>query len=455
MAKTALRLNLKQTQLLNQTLQQSLQVLHMSALRLDEAVNEWLEDNPFLERQDSEDAPPNDAITQYVQPAQRHIGGDEAADIWATVAEEESIYQQLHHQTGVCDLDDRIAAQIHMLIDNLNEQGYLDSSLLDLIDHSPLEWRLNEAELAEALHILQQFDPAGVGARNLPESLSLQLQRRPPSLIRECAEVLIHHHLGQWQTGTQFKNLCRKLPQYPSDTIQAACHLIASLNPYPCYGLSNNSPTAYVQPDVRIYVDETGHWQVQPIRAAWPHLRINPEYQTWLAEADLDPACKAKWQEAQAHLDSLKMRQSTVLRLAHWILEKQQDFFIFGPIGLAPLTLKETATALGLAESTISRAINQKYLACPQGVFALRYFFNHAVSQSAHNEQGSSQTAVKTLIESIVQQEEKSNPYSDIELVTQLQKQGINLARRTIAKYREALKIPPAHQRKVRKIAKS
>ena len=162
----------------------------------------------------------------------------------------------------------------------------------------------------------------------------------------------------------------------------------------------------------------------------------------------MDAMCKNKWQEAQTCLHSLQMRKTTLQRLGEWILQQQQDFFSFGSLALAPLTIKETAQALELAESTVSRAINQKYLTCSQGVFPLRYFFSQSVA-ATDDGTGNSQTAIKTLLQSMINEEDPQHPYSDTHLVNQLAKQGINLARRTVAKYREALKIPPAHQRKV------
>ena len=448
MNKATLSLKLKQTQQLSQNLQQSLRVLHMSAQALEDEVAEWLADNPFLEKIETSEAADISAPQQYTQPAERnHVGGDDAADIWASVADEPDLNSQLHAQVCEHPLCPTIAAQVHVLIDSLDDYGYLADSLSDIVDNSPLEWMLDENTLAQALAALQRFDPPGIGARSLHESLLLQLARQADDPVKQCACQLVQHHLGQWQTAAQQKQLQRALPQFSTTTFQAALQRIAALNPYPAYGQTTSQPTAYVQPDVIIREGRKG-WQIEVVKNAWPQLQLNADYAELLAEADLDQACQSKWQEAQAHLDSLALRQSTVLRLAEWILNKQQDFFIFGPIGLAPLTLKETAQALGLAESTISRAVNQKYLACPRGVFALRYFFSQAVSQNEHNAQGSSQMAVKTLLETLIEQEDSSKPYSDTNLVAQLAKHGITLARRTVAKYREELKIAPAHQRK-------
>ncbi|WP_239325219.1 RNA polymerase factor sigma-54 [Snodgrassella gandavensis] len=453
MQKPATHLKLNLSTRLSAKLQQSLQVLQLSTLELQELVSGWLADNPFLEEVENtaEDAT---AFSQYVQPPQHSMIQGES-DIWDTLADAPDMYALLRRQVCEYELDDDTAALIYFLIDNLNEQGYLDGSLTDLVENAPLEWRLDETELAHALTILQQFEPTGVGARNLQESLLLQLENMSPEptnsdAIQTCARLLISEHFGQWLSTHQFKQLCRKLPQFSATTLEAACKLIGTLNPFPCYGLPDRNGILSIRPDLEVYADNSGHWQIRTLRDAFPQLRIEAGVEEWLQQedAEMDAMCKSKWQEAQTCLQSLQMRKTTLQRLGEWILQQQQDFFSFGSLALAPLTIKETAQTLELAESTISRAINQKYLTCSQGVFPLRYFFSQSVA-ATDDSTGNSQTAIKSLLQSMINEEDPQHPYSDAYLVSQLAKQGINLARRTVAKYREALKIPPAHQRKV------
>ncbi|WP_371751214.1 RNA polymerase factor sigma-54 [Snodgrassella alvi] len=453
MQRPATHLRLSLTTRLSPKLQQSLQVLQLSTLELQELVAGWLADNPFLEEVEntSED---NFSDTQYVQPPQLGIMQAES-DIWDTLADNPDMYELLRRQVCEYDLDDVTAAQVYFLIENLNEQGYLDSSLTELVENAPLEWRLDETELAQALTILQQFEPTGVGARNLQESLLLQLDNLSDESIdndeiHTCARLLISKHFGQWLSTHQFKQLCRQLPQFSANTLEAACKLIGALNPYPCYGLPDRNGILSVRPDMEVYINKSGHWQIRLLHDTFPQLRIEPGVEEWIEQksTEIDTMCKNKWQEAQTCLHSLQMRKTTLQRLGEWILQQQQDFFNFGSLALAPLTIKETAQALELAESTVSRAINQKYLTCSQGVFPLRYFFNQSVA-ATDDGTGNSQTAIKSLLQSIINGEDPQHPYSDTHLVNQLAKQGINLARRTVAKYREDLKIPPAHQRKV------
>lgn len=453
MQRPATHLRLSLTTRLSPKLQQSLQVLQLSTLELQELVAGWLADNPFLEEVEntSEDS---FSDTQYVQPPQLGIMQDES-DIWDTLADNPDMYELLRRQVCEYNLDGVTAAQVYFLIENLNEQGYLDSSLTDLVENAPLEWRLDETELAQALTILQQFEPTGVGARNLQESLLLQLDNLSAESvdndeIHTCARLLISKHFGQWLSTHQFRQLCRQLPQFSANTLEAACKLISALNPYPCYGLPDRNGILSVRPDMEVYINKSGKWQIRLLHDTFPQLRIEPGVEEWIEQksTEMDSMCKNKWQEAQTCLHSLQMRKTTLQRLGEWILQQQQDFFNFGSLALAPLTIKETAQALELAESTVSRAINQKYLTCSQGVFPLRYFFNQSVA-AMDDGTGNSQTAIKSLLQSIINGEDPQHPYSDTHLVNQLAKQGINLARRTVAKYREDLKIPPAHQRKV------
>ena len=223
--------------------------------------------------------------------------------------------------------------------------------------------------------------------------------------------------------------------------------MIAELNPYPAYGFASATPTPYIQPDVWVKEGKDG-WEVISNEEAWPKLQLNQEYCDLMKSAEEGaPEWKEKISEAKQRIDSLELRKSTVLRLAEYIVKNQEDFFIFGEIGLSPMLMKDAAAELGLAESTISRAANQKYLSCPRGLFALRYFFTQAVNADDDGE-GFSQGAIKAVLSQLIESEDSSKPYSDEALVKLLKQRGIEIARRTVAKYRESLDIPPAHKRK-------
>lgn len=448
---TLLGLKLRQTQQLNQRLQQSLRILQMSGIELEREVEDWLQDNPLLERSETEaDNTDNTAFNYNVtMPAVRHIGGEDAEEAWLNVAKEEDLRQYLHDQVCEHPLTKIEAAHIHILIDFLDDQGYLTDSLESIIDNTPIEWMLEEEALQNALDLLQTFDPPGIGAVDLAESLHLQLMRRPASAARRAAAYLVQtslHELGKnrKQNILRFRKL---FPQYSASTLEAALELIGTLNPYPAYGFSASEPTPYVQPDVWVREGKNG-WEVIGNDHAWPKLQINREYCDIIAETEQTPEWKEKINEAKQRIDSLELRKSTVIRLAEYIVKHQEDFFIFGEIGLAPMLMKDAAAELELAESTISRAANQKYLSCPRGLFALRYFFTQAVN-SDEGKEGISQGAIKAVLNQIIGSEDSSKPYSDEALSKLLKQQGIDIARRTIAKYREMLDIPPAHKRKI------
>ena len=448
MSGQSFHLKLKQTQQLNQSMQQSLRILQMSGLELEREVDDWLQDNPLLERCEPAEAPLEPNRISAALPTRNQLGGDEAEDVWATIAQEEDFNGYLHSQVCEHPLNDTEAACVHILIDFLDEQGYLTDSLTEIIDHTPLEWMLEEDDLQAALDHLQNFDPAGVGAADLRESLLLQLQRLPACPARQCAGKIVSEYLDELnrsklQNVNHFK---KAFPDYTTEIIEHALELIAKLNPYPAYGFASSEPTAFIQPDVWVTEGKDG-WQVVGNEAAWPQIALNDELSDALKEEGLDEVWREKLHEARQKLDSLQQRKSTVLRLAEYIVSRQEDFFIFGEIGLVPMLMKDAATELGVAESTISRAANNKYLACPRGLFALRYFFSQAVSVG-ENQEGTSQNAVKAMLTQLIDSENKAKPYSDETLTKLLKQQGIDIARRTVAKYRESLHIPPAHQRR-------
>ena len=443
-------LKLKQTQQLNQGLQQSLRVLQMSGLELEREVDDWLQDNPLLERR--EPADDGRLEPQHLSAAvssRNQIGGDEAEDVWATIAEEEDFNRYLHSQVCEHPLTDEEAARVHIVIDFLDDQGYLTDTPEEIVEHTPLEWMLDEDDIQTAIDHLQNFDPPGVGAADLRESLMLQLQRLPASPSRQCAGQIVSRFLDELNRSSRrnVEKFKKALPDYTSDIIESALDLIGSLNPSPAYGFAAAEPTAFIQPDVFVREGENG-WEVVGNEAAWPRLALNTELADALKEDGINEIWREKIQEARQKIDSLELRKSTVVRLAEYIAAKQEDFFDFGEIGLTPMLMKDAAAALGLAESTVSRAAGNKYLACPRGLFPLRYFFTQAVN-AEEGQEGNSQTAVKAVLAQLIEKEDKTRPHSDEALAALLKLQGIDIARRTVAKYREALGLPGAHRRKI------
>lgn len=442
--KPSFSLKLKQSQQLNQQLQQSIRLLQLSSQELEREAEEWLQDNPFLERAEPDEfAEPPSAVRQL------HNLGSGDDESWLNIAQEEDLKSFLHAQVCEHPLTKQEAGHVHILIDCLDERGYLAESLTEIIDHTPLEWQLDEENLRHALDLLQTFEPAGVGAENLKESLLLQLMRQPATPQRRLAAKLVQQSLGDLGKNCRqnIQRFQKMFPEADADLIQTALDTIAALNPYPASGFAASEPTAYIEPDVYIKPAAAGFIAVGN-EAAWPQLAINTAFADQLQDGGASPEWREKLAEARQLLDSLKLRSNTVVRLAEYIALKQKDFFTFGEIGLVPLLLKDAAADLGLSESTVSRAVNQKYLACPRGLFALRYFFTQAVSADSGNE-GFSQSALKAVISQLVQNEDRSKPLTDAAIVKLLEQQGVAIARRTVAKYRESSGIPPAHKRRL------
>lgn len=443
---TLLGIKLKQTQQLDRRLQQSLRVLQMSGIELEREVEDWLSDNPLLERKDTDEF--SDAeFSHYTAPA-RQIGGDEGEDMLSNIAGEEDFKQYLHAQVCEHPLSDQEAACVHILIDFLDEQGYLTDSIEDILDHTPLEWMLDEAMLKQALTALKKFDPAGVAAADLNESLILQIERLGECAAKSAALHIVRNALDSID-GNRSQTLARikkHLPQTDGGTLEAALDLIASLNPFPAAGFASSTPTPYIRPDVRVEESKDG-WTVSFNEDAQPALQLNREYCGLMPSEGVSPEWKEKIGEARQYLDALELRKATVVRLAEYIVKHQADFFTFGEIGLVPLLMKDAAAELGVAESTVSRAAGQKYLSCPRGVFPLHHFFTSAVQTESSGEIFS-QTAAKAVLSQLIDNEDKHKPHTDETIVRLLKLRGIEVSRRTVAKYRESLGIPAAHKRR-------
>lgn len=443
---TLLGIKLKQTQQLDRRLQQSLRVLQMSGIELEREVEDWLSDNPLLERKDTDEF--SDAgFSHYTAPA-RQIGGDEGEDMLSNIAGEQDFKQYLHAQVCEHPLSDQESACVHILIDFLDEQGYLTDSIEDILDHTPLEWMLDEAMLKQALTALKKFDPAGVAAADLNESLILQIERLGECAAKSAALHIVRNALDSID-GNRSQTLARikkRLPQTDGGTLEVALDLIASLNPFPAAGFASSTLTPYIRPDVRVEESKDG-WTVSFNEDAQPALQLNREYCGLMPSEGVSPEWKEKIGEARQYLDALELRKATVVRLAEYIVKHQADFFTFGEIGLVPLLMKDAAAELGVAESTVSRAANQKYLSCPRGVFPLHYFFTSAVQTESSGEIFS-QTAAKAVLSQLIDNEDKHKPHTDETIVRLLKLRGIEVSRRTVAKYRESLGIPAEHRRK-------
>ncbi len=376
---------------------------------------------------------------------------DDDLDSGESQAASTSLREHLGAQLAMTQLPDRERALVGFLIEALNDDGYLTQPLDELIDLLVAEDdEQREAlleELGIALRHLQHLDPPGIGARNAQECLALQLDALPDSPIRALALAIVGDHL-EHLAARDFARI-KKALACDDDALRAAQALIRSLNPRPGAQFAAIE-TRYVVPDVAVK-KLRGQWLVSLNREAMPRLRINKLYADILHRSrggnGSSGALASQLQEAKWLIKSVQQRFDTILRVSQAIVDRQKAFLDHGEVAMRPLTLREIAETVKLHESTISRVTTQKYLASPRGIYELKYFFGSHVATDTGG--AASSTAIRALIKQLVGAEDGSKPLSDSRLAEILGEQGIVVARRTVAKYRELLGIAPVNLRKV------
>ncbi|MBO1114603.1 RNA polymerase factor sigma-54 [Bordetella petrii] len=468
MTRPALELRTGQHLALTPQLQQSIRLLQLSTLDLQTEISQALADNPMLERNDErpeaeadaptereadiDDEPPREAETRIDEmPGSGGVYPDDRLD-GPDTARSDTLREHLLAQLGLTRAGQRDAALVGLLIDELDENGYLASPLEEILAWLPPEAEPELDELRAALTLLQSFDPPGIGARDMAECLVLQL--RNPDLARlpeaadpavlACARRLCADHLPLLAAGNAAR--LRDALQCDEATARAAHALIRRLDPRP--GRAWTVPAAdYAVPDVIVRKTRQG-WQAVLNSAAVPRLQVNALYAQLLGnqrEAS-HAGLHAQLQQARWMIRNVEQRFDTILRVAQAIVAHQSAFFSVGPAAMRPLILKDIAGELGLHESTISRATTQKYMLTPFGTLELKHFFGSGVATDGGDV--ASATAVQEVIRQMVAGEDRAKPLSDNQITQRLADQGIVIARRTVAKYREALRIAPASLRK-------
>jgi RNA polymerase sigma-54 factor len=482
--KQTLQLKLSQHLALTPQLQQSIRLLQLSTLELNQEIEQFLQDNPLLERDEAAsdmsapftpgadamqtpqtvdtkpepDTPPaadnaeelgwGSEISSGTGSTSNRDPNDDDTDAGEIQAAATSLGDHLISQLAMTQLPLRERALVGFLIEALDEDGYLAQPLEELIDVLPDELGDDPEELLEelliALRHVQNFDPTGVGARNPQECLLLQLNALPATPIQILATSIVRHHL-EHLAARDFARIKKGLG-CSDDALRDAQALIRSLNPRPGaqYG---SSDTRYVVPDVSVK-KVRGRWTATLNSDAMPKLRINRLYAEILRQNRGSGAAglTGQLQEAKWLIKNVQQRFDTILRVSQAIVDRQRAFFDHGEVAMRPLTLREIADTLGLHESTISRVTTQKYLASPRGVYELKYFFGSHVSTDTGG--AASSTAIRALIKQLVGSEDGRKPLSDARIAEILGEQGIVVARRTVAKYRESLSIPPVNLRK-------
>jgi len=478
--KHTLQLKLSQHLTLTPQLQQSIRLLQLSTLELNQELERFLQENPLLERDDEigeESAPmtsggigadshdgstTSDTTEETVPKSESNadvIDGlwlDEAGSYAARDEAEESEYPQLaavaptlrehlNWQLNFTKLPDREKKLVSLLIDALDEDGFLTQPLEELASMLPEELSVSPEELQTALQQLQKLEPTGVGARNLGECLALQLQALPDDTpLRAEALTIATQHLDLL-AARDFGKL-RKILHCDDLALREAQHLITSLNPRPGADFAALE-TRYIVPDV-IVKKIKSIWVASLNAEAMPKLRVNRMYADILhrnRDASFQKLA-SQLQEAKWLIKNVQQRFDTILRVSQAIVDRQRHFLEHGDVAMRPLVLREIAEALDLHESTVSRVTTQKYMLTPRGTYELKYFFGSHVTTETGG--ACSATAIRALIKQLVSAENPKKPLSDSQISEILGQQGIVVARRTIAKYREALQIPPVSMRK-------
>jgi len=477
--KQSLNLRLGQQLTMTPQLQQAIKLLQMSTLDLQQEIQQVLDSNIMLEISEDENSNrdslnTSESNTEYSESftsegSQTNIPNElpidsSWEDTYETVSvsgsnnpepvefesqrsNEATLLAHLLWQVELTIFSERDHAIAIAIIDSVNDEGYLGNTPEDI--YQGLQNQIEDLDFDEiiaVLHRVQHFDPPGIAAIDLSDCLKLQLLQLPESTpYREQALLVVTRYLKLLATHEQAK-LLRKLG-VTEQQLDDIVSLIRTLDPKPGEQIQGSS-SEYVIPDV--YVTKQNEvWQVNLNQDIAPKLRINPFYSSLIKRADnsKDNVCmKDHLQEAKWFIKNLHNRNDTLLRVARCIIEKQTGFLEHGSIAMKPMVLRDIAEVLELHESTISRVTTQKFMHTPNGIVEFKYFFSSHVSREGGGE--CSSTAIRAFIKELIYTEDQAQPLSDSKIADFLQKKGINVARRTIAKYREALFIPPSSQRK-------
>lgn len=485
--KQSLQLNLGQHLTMTPQLQQAIRLLQLSTLELQVEIQQAIETNPLLEAEESfnnesgtqaeEDASnkknetvqaedqqvntnneeiPNelpvdsswDEIYQTQSASSSTYDPDNEYDMLSQKASTEGLKEHLIWQMELARFDDIDFLIAETIIDSINDDGYLTCELDEILkgmDNPEIELD----EVVAVLHRIQSFDPPGVAARNPQECLLIQLQQlkmiQPENNIIIQAIKLVDGYMDLL-ANQDFAQIKRRL-KYTDSTLKETIELIRSLTPRPGNQITA-SQAQYIVPDVFVKKYKNT-WHVDLNIDSIPKIKINAQYANLIKRADSstdNTYLKNHLQEAKWFLKSLQSRSETLLKVARCIVDKQQNFFNHGDEAMKPMVLREIAEAVEMHESTISRVTSQKYMHTSRGIFEFKYFFSSHVSTKGGGE--CSATAIRALIKKLVAAEKPHKPLSDSKIAILLADQGINVARRTIAKYREAISIPPSNERK-------
>jgi RNA polymerase sigma-54 factor len=478
--KQSLQLKFSQHLALTPQLQQSIRLLQLSTQELQQELEVLLQANPLLERadknEDGSDVEPQDTFVPASTASETAVaapeesprqedfgesylefsggnrweesssGSDDDNDFTFQEAVTLTLREHLLSQLKLMPLSERDQTLAMFLVDAINDDGYLEQSLEELAAMLSEDSEIDPMELQTALKLIQHLDPPGIGARNLAECLALQLQTLPEDTPHlNIAIAVAENHLPLLATRDYAK--LRKVLHCDDETLRLVQQLVTQLNPRPGAEFTHIGSDHYIQHEILVKKVK-GIWVASLNDEVVPKLRINQLYANILKRnrESSSQYLMSQMQEAKWMIKNIQQRFSTILRVSQAIVDRQRNFFEHGEVAMRPLVLREIADELGLHESTVSRVTTRKYMLTPRGVYELKYFFgSHVATESGG---ACSATAIRALIKQMVSEENPKKPLSDNQITDILSKQGIVVARRTIAKYRESLQIPAANQRK-------
>lgn len=484
----SVRVEHRQQQTLSPRLQHAVRLLQLSSLDFAQEVHDALGKNPFLETDevdapelhgdgagaaplaagtlaDPAVAPEGFGSTPDSAAAELDTGFDGERESWQadsygsssmrrsedgemsvmdTMAVETSLASHLHGQLNVLALPLRDLVLAKVIVESLDDDGYLRTDMPELLEIAELDPLPTTDEMHIALKRVQSLEPAGVGARSVGECLLLQLNDIEDARSRETARRIIAEHLPAL-AAKDVNGLARRLGRHPAE-VEQVCALIRRLDPRPGWRFGG-SPVQYVTPDV-IVKKVRGNWSVMLNPVIAPRVRLNHVYAEMFQRhrQAQNAELAAHLQEARWTVRNIEQRFATILSVSQAIVKRQKHFFEYGALAMKPLGLKEIADEVGLHESTVSRVTNNKYMATPLGVFELKYFFSRAMHTA--NGGACSATAIRGLIKDMIEAESPADPLSDAEIARQLAQQGLVVARRTVTKYRQLLKIEAVERRR-------
>lgn len=456
-----LSMSMKQTQTLSPQMMQSMEILQMGSQELLEYIQDQVQENPVLEMEEKygkgddtavlqrklEWLESTDAQNRYYHQQDTEDDEKDPISNYGTVDErEENLYLYVLSQLEVMDLEPELLPVGRFLVESLNQNGWLDESVEDLAEElgKPVE------EVEKALAAVQSLEPAGVGARNLSECLVLQLQRRHEDselAIRIARDYLDPLSKSRYGLIAKSLGVCQ-------EEVRTACDLIRTLNPRPGGGFAARENLVYINPDLFV-VNFPDHFELLTNDYFFPDLNISGYYCRMLKSTEdneVKDYLMGKVRQAKWVVHSIEQRRSTLLRCAECILELQEEFFRRGPGHLKPMCLADIAQKVGVHESTVSRTVRDNYLQCASGVYPLSYFFSRSLGAPAARpgteENTSSPDFAKALLKKLIGGEDKHKPLSDQKLCERMAREGCELSRRTVAKYRDELGIPSTTGRK-------